>query len=261
MKPIDITSSEWNCTLEKIEDRMTLRLGLRYVRGLRETTAQSIRDNRKARPFTSISDLTLRVPQLTKSDLRMLAAVGALNPIAASNDSAGHRRDALWQVQKYGNRVAPMLEGIVEQDSLSPLKQMDIEERLVADFHGTGLTIGPHPMAYRRRELRQMGIVSAGELKKLPHNRPAVAAGCVITRQRPGTANGLIFLTLEDETGHANVIVMPDVYSADPIPVMHERFVRVEGIVQNQDGIVHLRARRISPLNVSAAATESHDFH
>ena len=261
VKPIDITCSEWNCTLEKIEDRMTLRLGLRYVRGLRETTAQSIRDNRKARPFTSISDLTLRVPQLTKSDLRMLAAVGALNPIAASNDSAGHRRDALWQVQKYGNRVAPMLEGIVEQDGLSPLKQMDIEERLVADFHGTGLTIGPHPMAYRRRELRQMGIVSAGELKELPHNRAAVAAGCVITRQRPGTANGLIFLTLEDETGHANVIVMPDVYSADPIPVMHERFVRVEGIVQNQDGIVHLRAQRISPLNVSAAATESHDFH
>ncbi len=154
-----------------------------------------------------------------------------------------------------------MLEGIVEQNEVSPLKRMDVEERLVADFYGTGLTIGPHPMAYRRQELRRMGIMSAGELKTLPHNRPAIAAGCVITRQRPGTANGLIFLTLEDETGHANIIVMPDVYSAHPIPALHERFVRVEGIVQNQDGIVHLRAQRISALSVSAAATVSHDFH
>jgi error-prone DNA polymerase len=138
---------------------------------------------------------------------------------------------------------------------------MDTEERLIADYHGTGMTIGPHPMAYRRQELRQMGIVSASELRTLPHNRPAIAAGCVITRQRPGTAKGLIFLTLEDETGHANIIVMPDVYSADSMAVLHERFVRVEGRVQNQDGIVHLKADRVSPLSVSAAETQSHDFH
>jgi DNA polymerase III alpha subunit len=98
-------------------------------------------------------------------------------------------------------------------------------------------------------------------VRKLPHNRSAVAAGCVIIRQRPGTAKGLIFLTMEGKTGHANVIVMPDVYSLDPMVVLHERFVQVKGSVQNQDGVVHLRAERISPLSVSAAATQSHDFH
>jgi len=260
VRPVDITCSDWNCTLENNGQEIVLRLGLRYVRGFRQTTAEAVVASRRERSFSSIADLTVRVPQLSKSDLRMLATVGALNPISGPGVSA-HRRDALWQVQKYGSRVSALLEGSVEQDQASPLKQMDTEERLIADYHGTGMTVGPHPMAYRRQELRQMGIVSASELRKLPHNRLAIAAGCVITRQRPGTAKGLIFLTLEDETGHANIIVMPDVYSADPIPVLHERFVRVEGIVQNQDGIVHLRAQRISALSVSAAATVSHDFH
>jgi error-prone DNA polymerase len=83
----------------------------------------------------------------------------------------------------------------------------------------------------------------------------------VITRQRPGTAKGLIFLTLEDETGHANVIVMPDVYNADQMVVVHERFVRVEGRVQNHEGVVHVKAERILPLVISAAGPDSHDFH
>jgi error-prone DNA polymerase len=184
-----------------------------------------------------------------------------LNTIATDGGVKAHRRDALWQIEKYGSRVPRLLEGLVDQDKTLPLKPMEIEERMVADFHGTGLTVGPHPMSYRRERLRQMGILSASELRKLPHNRSAVAAGCVITRQRPGTAKGLIFLTLEDETGHTNIIVMPDVYSLDPMVVLHERFVQVKGRIQNQDGVVHLRAERISPLSVSAAATQSHDFH
>lgn len=260
VKPVDITCSDWNCTLENVGQEIVLRLGLRYVRSLRRPTAETIMVSRRERAFSSIADLTVRVTQLNKSDLRMLATVGALNPISGPGVSA-HRRDALWQVQKYGSRVSALFEGCVEQDQTSPLKQMDTEERLIADYHGTGMTVGPHPMAYRRQELRQMGIASASELRKLPHNRRAIAAGCVITRQRPGTAKGLIFLTLEDETGHANIIVMPDVYSADSMAVLHERFVRVEGRVQNQDGIVHLKAERVSPLSVSAAETQSHDFH
>jgi error-prone DNA polymerase len=260
VKPVDISCSDWNCTLENKGEEIALRLGLRYVRGFRQTIAEAVVASRRERSFNSIADLTMRVPQLSKSDLRMLATVGALNPISGPAVSA-HRRDALWQVQKYGSRVPPLFEGIVEQDHASPLKQMDTEERLIADYHGIGMTVGPHPMAYRRQELRQMGIVSASELRKLPHNRPAIAAGCVITRQRPGTAKGLIFLTLEDETGHANIIVMPDVYSADSMAVLHERFIRVEGRVQNQDGIVHLKAERVLPLSVSAAETQSHDFH
>jgi error-prone DNA polymerase len=261
IRPVDITRSNWNCTLESEAGEIVLRLGLRYVRGLRQSLAESVVTSRNARPFASIDDLTVRAPQLAKPDLRMLAAIGSLNAIAADRGAQSNRRGALWQVEKYGSRVPRLLEGLVEQDKTVPLKPMEVEERLVADFHGTGLTVGPHPMAYRRERLRQMGIVSASELRKLPHNRTAVAAGCVITRQRPGTAKGLIFLTLEDETGHANVIVMPDVYSLDPMVVLHERFVQVKGRVQNQDGVVHLRAERILPLSVSAAATQSHDFH
>jgi error-prone DNA polymerase len=261
IRPVDITRSDWNCTLEREGKEVVLRLGLRYVRGLRQGVAESVVASRNARAFVSIGDLTVRVPRLAKPDLRMLATVGALNTIASENGVSSHRRDALWQVEKYGSRVPRLLEGLFEQDKTLPLKPMEVEERLVADYHGTGMTIGPHPMAYRREQLRRMGIVSASELRTLPHNRTAVAAGCVITRQRPGTAKGLIFLTLEDETGHANVIVMPDVYSLDPMVVLHERFVQVKGRVQNQDGVVHLRAERISPLSVSAAVTQSHDFH
>ena len=261
IRPVDITRSHWNCTLEHQAGEIVLRLGLRYVRGLRQSVAESVVASRNARAFVSIGDLTVRVPRLGKPDLRMLATIGALNTIASENGVSSHRRDALWQVEKYGSRVPRLLEGLVEQGRTLPLKPMEVEERLVADFHGTGMTVGPHPMAYRREQLRRMGIVSASELRKLPHNRTAVAAGCVITRQRPGTAKGLIFLTLEDETGHANVIVMPDVYSLDPMVVLHERFVQVKGRVQNQDGVVHLRAERISPLSISAAATQSHDFH
>jgi error-prone DNA polymerase len=261
VRPIDINRSEWNCTLEREQNEILLRLGLRYVRGLRQASGDAVVASRKQRQFSSISDLTLRAPQLSKSDLRMLATVGALNSIPTESGAGLHRRDALWQAEKYGSPVPRMFEGIIEQDKASPLKRMDIEERLVADFHGTGMTVGPHPMAYRRQQLRQIGIVSARELRQLPNNKPAVAAGAVITRQRPGTAKGLIFLTLEDETGHANIIVKPEVYSADPMVVLHERFVRVQGQVQNQDGIVHLRAQKILPLAVSAAGVSSHDFH
>jgi error-prone DNA polymerase len=261
VRPVDVTRSDWNCTLEKERGQCVLWIGLRYVRGLRQAAAERIVASRKDCSFTSISDLAKRVPELGKSDLRMLATVGALNSIGMETGVRLHRRDALWQVQKYGSRVRRMLEEVTEHDETSPLTPMTTDERLVADYHGTGVTIGPHPMAYRREQLHRMGIISANQLKSLPNNKPVVAAGAVITRQRPGTAKGLIFLTLEDETGHANVIVMPDVYAADPMVVVHQRFIRVEGKVQNQDGVVHMKAEKITPLVVSSVGPESHDFH
>jgi error-prone DNA polymerase len=106
-----------------------------------------------------------------------------------------------------------------------------------------------------------MGIISAAELRGLPHGKRATVAGSVITRQRPGTAKGLIFMTLEDETGNANIVVMPDFYEKNRTAVLYERFVFISGVVQNQDNIVHLRAQRIGPLKVSAAEMQSHDFH
>ncbi|HEY5030047.1 MAG TPA: OB-fold nucleic acid binding domain-containing protein [Candidatus Angelobacter sp.] len=188
----------------------------------------------------------------------MLAEIGALNRIGGIGL---HRRDALWQVEKAGRKVGKLLEGIDEQDASSPLAQMDTEERIVADYRGTGLTTGPHPMFYRREEMRSLNIKSAAELRATANGKKATVAGAVITRQRPGTAKGLIFLTLEDETGNANVIVMPDIYEKYRRAVLEPRFIRVSGTVQNQDGIVHLRAEYIESLQVSAAEMVSHDFH
>jgi error-prone DNA polymerase len=259
IRPIDVTCSDWNCTLENFTGKIALRVGLRYVRGLQQTAAESLVEQRRHRTFSSIEDLARRVPELSKNNLAMLASIGALNKV--SNEAELHRRDALWQVAKAGWRVSPMLGEFVERDELSPLSKMDIEERLIADYHGTGLTTGPHPMAYRRKEMKRMGIKSAEELRQMPHGRQATVGGCVITRQRPGTGKGSIFMTLEDETGNSNVIISPDFYEQNRVSVLYERFVQISGVVQNQDGIVHLKAHAIRPLAISAAEISSHDFH
>ena len=259
VRPIDVTCSNWNCSLEQDGAAIALRIGLRYVRGLQQSSAEALRQARASAPFVSIEDLAGRVPQLSKANLAMLARIGALNPI--SSDNQFHRRDALWQVERAVRQPGPLLEGISEFEPASPLSRMNVEERLISDFHGTGLTTGPHPMAYRRKELRAMGIKSAMELKNLPHGKEATVAGCVITRQRPGTAKGIIFMTLEDETGTARVIISPDFYDQNRRAVLYERFVLISGTVQNQDEIIHLKARSIDALGISAAETPSHDFH
>jgi len=258
--PVDVTCSDWNCGLEQTGDEnFALRLGLRYVRGLQQIAADALVAERPRAPFISVEDLAHRVPQLSRDNLATLASIGALNRI--SPEAKLHRRDALWQVEKAVRRTGPLLEGITSFDEPSPLRPMNIEERLVADYHGTGLTTGHHPMFYRRDALRARGVKSAIELRNLHHGVQATTAGCVITRQRPGTAKGLIFMTLEDETGTSRVIISPDFYDQNRMVVLNERFVLVSGIVQNQDNIIHLKARSIKPLSISAAPTPSHDFH
>jgi error-prone DNA polymerase len=259
VRPIDVARSNWDCSLEEAEGKIVMRLGLRYVRGLQQVAAECLVQARQKRQFSSIEELARRVPELSRANLRMLAEIGALNNISA--DTKLHRRDALWQVEKAAQPVGRLLEGVIEQDSVSPLKPMEIEERLVSDYHGTGLTTGPHPMFYRRAEMHRLNIKSAAELRKTTHGKKATVAGAVITRQRPGTASGLIFLTLEDETGYANIIVMPQVYEEYRQAVLEPKFIQVSGTVQNQDGIVHLKAEHVEALLVSAAHLASHDFH
>jgi error-prone DNA polymerase len=259
VRPIDVTRSKWDCSLEESDGKIVMRIGLRYVRGLQQIAAECLVKAREQRQFGSIEELARRVPELSRANLRMLAQIGALNHISA--DTKLHRRDALWQVEKAAQRVGRLLEGVIKQDTVSPLKPMEIEERLISDYHGTGLTTGPHPMFYRREEMRRLNIKSAAEMGALAHGKRATVAGAVITRQRPGTASGLIFLTLEDETGYANIIVMPQVYEKYRQAVLEPRFIRVSGTVQNQDGIVHLKADHVAALTVSAAQMTSHDFH
>src|SRR5262249_14392917 len=151
-------------------------------------------------PFTSISDLALRVPQLSQADFQVLSRIGALNKIGreyfqdegphAPARKELHRRDALWQSQKAAQPVGPLLSGITELDTPSPLERMTTEERLVADYNGTGLTIDHHPMFYRRPELRQSGVSTARDLSYMQDGENVLVAGLVITRQRPGTAKG-----------------------------------------------------------------------
>ncbi len=293
--PVDVTKSEWNCTLERVVGRpssdvgrrslvvsqpesvrnerepprdgmIALRMGLRYVRGLREDAAKSLIRERMLHPFTSVHDLTRRVPELRKDELTTLAEVGALNAVGHSpqptaRDSKLHRRDALWQVERAVRASGPLLENQPEPDSPSPLQPMNYEERLVADFHGTGLTVGPHPVAYRRKWLTAMGIRRAIELRDLPTGKRLRIGGCVITRQRPGTAKGFVFISLEDETGVANAIIAPDLFHQNRLLLASERFLAVEGILQTQDNVISVKAERVLPLFVTKAETVSHDFH
>jgi error-prone DNA polymerase len=258
IRPIEVTCSQWDCSLENHLDEIWLRIGLRYVRGLSKPAGEALVQARDLAPFTSIESLAQRIPELSKNNLAMLAEVGALNRICP--DQPMHRRDALWQVEKASRPSGPLLKTIVETDELSPLQQMQTQERLIADYHGTSLTTGPHPMSYCRQNLQAAGVKSAIELKNTPHGRQATIAGCVIARQRPGTAKGLIFMTLEDETGHARVIIMPDFYDQNRNAVLRERFVLVSGKVQNVDTIVHLKAEKIERFENAGIEVPSHDF-
>jgi error-prone DNA polymerase len=367
--PVDVTKSQWECTVERsmvdgrrpmaeqIDCRLgenghfRVRLGLRYVRGLREEAGRALLREREQRRFESITDLARRVPELRRTELETLAEVGALNEVAdgpmVSEDPQGlkpgeftdstarlkpcpsenreleagdrelqagdrefaagnqklqasnrelaagnqklqasnreleagnrkletgnlkfeagklklHRRDALWQVASASRGEGPLLRKVPEPDTASPLAMMDREERLVADFRGTGLTVGPHPMAYRRAELRAQGIRSAVELESIPNGQFVRAAGCVIARQRPGTAHGFVFLSLEDETGIANAIVTPDLFEQNRLLLVREKFLLVEGVLQNLDNVISVKAQRVLALPITEAVTTSHDFH
>src|SRR5690348_11109622 len=171
VKPIDVTCSDWLCTPEKSGSDFYLRLGLRYVKGLRECVAMEIEQQRRIRTFASVDDLKLRVPAIQKDELATLAEIGALNPIGKAR---AHRREALWQIERVARNAGPLLETLEPAGSLqneprenSPLPPMSMEERLVADFKGTGMNVGPHPMAYHRAEMRRLGIRSAMELERV----------------------------------------------------------------------------------------------
>ena len=262
VRPVDIQRSGVLCSLEAEPDgSLSLRIGLNYAKGLRKTSAESIVASREgAGLFAHVDALTQRVPELNRKELVALARIGALNSLG----EVAHRRDALWQVEQAGRPVGPLLRGHAD-DGVAPksvpLRKMTTDERLVADYSGTGLTTGPHPMAYRRHELRRDGILSAQELLHLPSEQYVRVAGCVIARQRPGTAKGFVFLSLEDETGISNIIVMPDFFERERLIVTRSRFLIVAGPLQNQDGVIHIKAQRVAELDMNDLEVRSHNFH
>jgi error-prone DNA polymerase len=256
--PVDVLYSGWLCTVPGLEEsagRPHLRLGLRYARGLREEAGHAIVRARTERPFTSVDDLARRVPEIRKDEINRLAEIGALNGLDKL-----HRRAALWQAQRAIRPAGPLLAHLEEADKSSPLSPMDRDERLLADYRGTGLTVGRHPMAHRRAEMNALGVTPAIQLAQIPNGHLIRIAGSVIVRQRPGTANGFVFLSLEDETGVMNAIITPTIFDRYKQQVLAEPFLLIYGPLQNLDGVVSVRAARIQGLRAGAAA-ESHDFH
>jgi error-prone DNA polymerase len=255
--PIDITCSNWLCTIEKQDDfALAVRLGFRYVKGLSQRSGEAIVRERAAGEFIGIDDLHNRVPELRKDELRKLAAVGALNFIQSAT-----RRDALWQVERVTRNAGQLYEGLLESDGNSPLEQMTLTERVDADFRGTGLTVGKHPVAYHRVELKKLRTLRAIDIRKLRNGTFVRVAGWVIVRQRPGTAKGFMFLSLEDETGVSNIIVTPQLFEKYRVELANHPFLLIEGALQNQDNVISVKASHVQPLQFAVAATPSHDFH
>jgi error-prone DNA polymerase len=222
--------------------------------------------------FASVDDLVTRTG-IRREELQTLADIGAFASFGYE------RREALWQIEKAVRPAGELFRDAeagpasqpqslipnpqsLEESEQCPLPPMSAEERLVADYAGTHLTIGPHPMAMRRSELAMRGVLRAVDLPRARDGRRIRVAGSVITRQRPGTAKGFVFLTLEDETGIANVIVRPDLFDRDRMAILEQPFLLVDGILQNQDGVTSVKAERLHALAGAAAIEiDSHDFH
>ena len=251
IRSIDVQVSQWQCTIEHERDgELSLRMGLMYAKGLRQEVADQTMVKIRSQ---AIRPVPLHVRShvacaslLQRKELTLLARIGALNSL----DGVHHRRDAVWQVEEAVRPVGPLLKQhrAHHVSGSSPLRQMNTEERLSADYSGTGLTVGRHPLYFRRQELQKRNVLAARDLQNCKDGEYVRAAGCVIARQRPGTAKGFIFLSMEDETGIANVIITPDLYERERVLVTRSKFVLVEGGLQNQDGVIHIKARRIRPL-------------
>ena len=283
---VNVATSEWLCTIEENAQRPTdpvrgtgrppsenatsatldverwtldvgrsaagvLRLGLCYVRGLNHADGTRIITERMRAPFASLADFQLRTA-LAKPALRALAKVGALNGLAE------HRRAAQWQVETV--RESDDLFASVENSPAVPLRAMSPIERVNADYAGTSLTTGPHPMALLRAKVPHLW--RAADLEQARHGERVVIGGAVICRQRPGTAKGFVFVSVEDETGVANAIVTPQLYELCRLVLGEESFLAIEGNVQRADRVIHVKAERVTPLAFGDLPTAaSHDFH
>ena len=187
-----------------------------------------------------------------------LADLGALNDLGGKR----HRRDALWQSALALRPVGELLKDAGIPETPSPLAAMNPIERLQADFANSGLSIGSHPMRFHRERLNTMQVMPAAQVKHTPDGRFVRVAGAVICRQQPGTAKGFVFLSIEDETGIANVILKPDVFDRLRVPVLSNSYLIVDGILQNQRGVASIKATDVRPcIMPTTAVAASHDFH
>ncbi len=255
VRPVDVTASEWDSTLER--DGVgppAVRLGFSGAKGTSEETIKRVVAARREHPFESVDDLAHRAA-LTRRDLRIIAAAGALAPLA------GHRRNAHWLAA--GERPPGILHDAPIEETPPRLASPTEGEDLTADYASLGLTLGRHPLALLRQRLRHMRFATAADLRQLPAGKPARTAGIVTGRQRPQTAKGTIFVTLEDETGYTNVIVWSHVAERQRRELLGSTLLGVEGVMEKEGDVAHLVARRLtdhSPL-LGPLGVKSRDFH
>jgi len=225
---------------------------LNFVDGEKLCVFAPMRESSLCLPTAVITDGISRKGAKAQKKEKSSEPDSRLNPL--------NRRDALWQVERVARAVGPLYEAVAEENG-SPLVPMTLSERLNADLRGTGMTIGCHPMAHQRAWLDTMNVARAIDLQSLRHGMPVRVAGWVIVRQRPGTAKGFVFLSLEDETGIANVIVTPQLFEKNRLVLVDYPFLLIEGALQHQDNVVSVKARRVEPLQIKVESTGSHDFH
>jgi len=283
--PIDVTRSDWKCTIETSpltplppgegdQKLMTyvppllkgegdrgrgfsngaLRMGLRYVTGFHEETARRIERERTERQFESIADFTARAA-VSQRELDALAYAGAFAAFGMA------RRDAMWNAAAVERDPKSILAGVKPRPAPAPLPAMTPMDETLADYAATGLTTGPHLMTYLRPRLNARGILSAADLARARHGDWVKTAGVVIVRQRPGTAKGFLFITLEDETGISNLIVTPGLFQKHRLLLRSAGILLAEGVFQKVDGVMAIRARRFAELTIDGALPPSHDFH
>ena len=266
--PVCARESSWVCTVVSDD---TVRLGFCVVNGLRKEHGEALVAERERLAFDSLDDFKRRV-ELRKEELRTLAELGALNCFAE------HRRAAMWKVEEQppeplfavgvvagigdpgGKQRGRKQAGITDPGYNSPLLPMSMPERVKADYTTMNMTTGPHPMKLLRTQLPD--IWRASDLPSARHGAVVQIGGNVICRQRPGTAKGFVFISLEDETGVSNAIVTPDLFERMRLLITEEPFLLIEGVVQNTENVVLIKAQQIRPLaHEQLIGSESHDFH
>ncbi len=253
--PADVTASDWE---SRIDEGGTVRLGLREIKGLSKAAGERIADARRRAPFADVADLAARCA-LGKRDLDQLAAADALRSLA------GHRRQAAWAVADSGQRAiqGDLFAGLPAPEAAVELAAPTLADNLVADYRQLGHSLRPHPLTLLREHLAARRFLSAGELAQRGDRALVRVAGIVTGRQRPGTATGIVFVTLEDETGWTNVVVKPALVEKQRRELLAAPLLGVYGQLQCADGVVHLVAQRLVDLSawLGRLETRSRDFH
>jgi error-prone DNA polymerase len=255
VRSADVAISEWDCALEGAAPVPAMRLGLRMIGGLKEESVKRVVAARTQRPFAHVADLAHRA-KLDRGDLTALAAAGALASLA------GHRHNAVWEVAGV-EKLPPILAGATFEDADPQLPVPTEGQDIVADYRALGLTLGRHPLALLRRQLSKRKLVTAADIARATHGRLARTAGIVIGRQRPDTASGVIFVTLEDETGCTNVIVWRDLSDRQRRELLGSRLMAVYGTIEREGEVVHVLAGRLVDLTpmLGSLQPRSRDFH